>query len=79
MPIYKKIKRASESIYNETWDTIVIGSGASGLTTAALLSKLYGQNVLILERHDRPGGCLHQFKERSCTFNTGCHYVGNLG
>ena len=39
----------------EQWDTIVIGSGAGGLTAAAALAK-HGQRVLVLEQHYLPGG-----------------------
>jgi len=57
------------------WDAIVIGSGLSGLATAATLS-LRGMKVLVLESHDRPGGCLHTFSEQKVEFSTGNHYVG---
>ncbi len=40
---------------NSQWDTIVIGAGHNGLTTAALLAKR-GRSVLVLERSDRIGG-----------------------
>ena len=37
------------------YDTIVIGAGVSGLTTARLLAQA-GQRVLVLEARDRIGG-----------------------
>ncbi|KAF8644611.1 hypothetical protein HU200_066383 [Digitaria exilis] len=36
-------------------DVVVIGSGLGGLCCAGLLAR-YGQDVLVLESHDRPGG-----------------------
>ena len=38
-------------------DHVVIGSGINGLVAAALLA-LKGDRVLVLERENRPGGCL---------------------
>ncbi|MFT4149462.1 MAG: NAD(P)/FAD-dependent oxidoreductase [Paracoccaceae bacterium] len=38
-------------------DHIIIGSGINALVAAAMLS-LKGDRVLVLEREDRPGGCL---------------------
>ena len=52
----------------------MIGSGISGLTTAACLSRV-GRRVLVLEQHDRLGGCLHQYHD-TYQFDTGIHYVG---
>ena len=61
----------------EQLDTIVIGSGAAGLTAAALLAKR-GQRVLVLEQHDVAGGCTHTFEERGFEFDVGLHYVGDI-
>eukprot|EP01084_Bolivina_argentea_P136909 241138_1 len=58
-------------------DYIVIGSGIGGLSTAALLSRV-GRRVLVLEQHDRLGGCLHQYS-KAYQFDTGIHYIGKPG
>ena len=58
-------------------DYIIIGSGISGLTTAAVLSKI-GKRVLVLEQHYIAGGCCHTFTEDGYEFDTGIHYVGNI-
>jgi phytoene dehydrogenase-like protein len=58
-------------------DAIVIGSGMGGLATAALLSRLHGRRVLVLERHWRAGGFTHTFsRPGGWTWDVGVHYVG---
>jgi all-trans-retinol 13,14-reductase len=59
------------------FDTIVIGSGAGGLTTAALLA-LTGQRVLVLERHAVLGGCLQSFERQGFEWDVGLHYIGEV-
>lgn len=61
-------------------DAIVIGSGMGGLTTAALLARLHGRKVLVLERHFRAGGFTHTFTRRGgFEWDVGVHYVGEMG
>jgi len=59
-------------------DYIVIGSGMGGLTFASLLSRL-GYKCLVLEQHDRAGGCMHVYNDKGFEFDTGIHYVGRWG
>lgn len=59
-------------------DAVVVGSGMGGLTTAALMA-LAGKRVLVLEQHDRAGGCTHAFVEKGYEFDVGIHYVGEMG
>ena len=59
----------------EVYDAIVIGSGIGGLTTAALLAK-EGRRVLVVERHDRPGGYAHGFRRRRYRFDSAVHLIG---
>lgn len=61
------------------YDSIVIGSGISGLTTACLLAKVKGEKVLLLEQHDIIGGFTHTFRRGRFEWDTGLHYVGNMG
>ena len=68
---------ASKSIPDDIYDTVVIGSGPSGLACACILGKL-GQKVLVLEQHDRAGGSLHTFQLGGYTFSSGKHYVGEI-
>ncbi|XP_049600054.1 all-trans-retinol 13,14-reductase isoform X2 [Syngnathus scovelli] len=58
-------------------DAVVIGSGIGGLGLAVLLAKV-GKKVLVLEQHDRAGGCCHTFTEKGFEFDVGIHYVGDL-
>lgn len=59
------------------WDVIVIGSGISGLTAAAALSRS-GQKVLLLEQHWLAGGLTQSFKREQWHFATGVHYLTGL-
>lgn len=59
------------------YDTIVIGSGMGGLTTAAMLAKA-GEKVLILEQHYVPGGFTHVFNRPGYVWDVGVHAVGEV-
>lgn len=54
----------------ENLDAVIIGSGVGGLGLAVLLAKV-GKKVLVLEQHDRAGGCCHTFKEKGFEFDVG--------
>jgi phytoene desaturase len=59
----------------ETYDVIVIGSGMGGLSAAALLARS-GKKVLVVERHDRPGGYAQTFQRQRYHFDAAVHMVG---
>ena len=69
---YKKTPKLQTS-----YDTIVIGSGIGGLSTAAILAK-QGQKVLVLEKHYTPGGFTHVFKRKGFEWDVGIHYIGEM-
>jgi len=60
------------------FDVIIIGSGVGGMTTASFLTK-EKKRVLVLERHYMPGGYTQIFKRRDYEWDTGLHYVGEIG
>jgi len=67
--------RFHEEAARDAYDAIVVGSGVGGLTTAALLARA-GRSVLVVERHDRPGGYAHAFRRRGYRFDSAVHLVG---
>ena len=68
---------SSKHVENRYYDVIIVGSGMSGLSTAALLS-IYGKKVLVLEQHYEAGGCMHMFEDKGYLFDTGLHYIGDF-
>ena len=60
------------------YDSVIIGSGAGGLAAAVALAQA-GHRVLVVEQHYVPGGWLHSFVLSGYRFNTGVHYIGELG
>jgi all-trans-retinol 13,14-reductase len=74
--IVGRFRNECDAAITKSYDAIVIGSGISGLMTAALLSRR-GKKILVLEKHDCLGGTTHEFTEKGYRFDTGLHYVGN--
>ncbi|MDO5065652.1 MAG: FAD-dependent oxidoreductase [Propionibacteriaceae bacterium] len=61
------------------FDGIVIGSGIGGLTAAALLTRMAGMRVLVLERSLEPGGLTRTFRRDGVRWDVGVHHVGEMG
>jgi len=59
------------------YDVIIIGGGLGGLTAGAKLSK-EGKQILLLEQHDRPGGCATTFSRKDFTMEVGLHEMDGL-
>jgi oxygen-dependent protoporphyrinogen oxidase len=55
---------------NETYDTIILGAGLTGLTIAHYLRKS-GRRVLVLEKGERPGGVIQTCSENGFVFEAG--------
>ena len=66
--------RFHEEASRDAYDAIVVGSGLGGLSAAALLAR-HGRSVLVVERHDRPGGYAHAFRRRGYRFDSAVHMV----
>lgn len=60
------------------YDSIVIGSGLSGLICALLLARS-GRRVLVLEQHVQPAPVVRGFRRDGLYFDSGFHYAGGLG
>jgi all-trans-retinol 13,14-reductase len=59
------------------YDIIIIGAGLGGLTAGAKLAKK-GRKVLVIEQHDRPGGCATTFKRKDYVLEVGLHEMDGL-
>jgi prolycopene isomerase len=62
----------------EKYDAVVIGAGNGGLTASAGLAQK-GLKVLLLERHNIPGGCATSFCRGRFEFEVALHQLSGLG
>ena len=62
----------------ERYDAVVIGAGNGGLTASAALAQK-GLKVLLLERHNIPGGCATSFCRGRFEFEVALHQLSGLG
>ena len=62
----------------QDYDVVVIGAGNGGLTAAAKLAQ-EGVNVLLLERHNIPGGSATSFCRGRFEFEVALHQLSGMG
>jgi len=62
---------------NQLYDTIIIGSGISGMAAGIMLAK-EGENVCIVEQHSIAGGMTQTYSRKGKVFPTGVHRLGSL-
>ncbi|MGE9290774.1 MAG: phytoene desaturase family protein, partial [Puniceicoccales bacterium] len=60
----------------DSYDVVVIGAGMSGLA-AAIRVALAGKSVLVLEKHDAPGGLNSFYRQEGRVFDVGLHALTN--
>ena len=60
------------------YDVIVIGAGNGGLSTATKLA-LEKKKVLLLEKHNVPGGCGTTFRRGRFEFEVALHQLSQMG
>lgn len=61
-----------------SYDVIVIGAGNAGLSAAATLA-IEGKRVLVLEKHNIPGGCGTSFRRGRFEFEVALHQLSQMG
>lgn len=59
------------------YDYIIIGAGMGGLSVANFLAR-YGKKVLVLEKHNIPGGLVTSFPRKGVHFDLGIHGLYEL-
>ena len=64
--------------YKEHYDVIVIGGGLAGLTSALVLRE-QGKDVLVLERHNLPGGPATSFVRGGIELEAALHEMMGIG
>ena len=65
-------------VANTKYDVIIIGAGMGGLSAGAFLAK-EGKTVLILEKHNKPGGYVTSFSRRGYRFDAAIFHLTDMG
>jgi len=61
-----------------SYDVIIIGAGAAGMTAAAYLTKA-GKNILLIEKEEQCGGLVNSFERNGFVFDGGIRALENAG
>ena len=64
------MKILDNKILKDKYDVIVVGAGNGGLTAAAMLANR-GVDVLVIEQHYIPGGCVTSLRRKDITCDIG--------
>ncbi len=59
------------------YDAIIVGGGLGGLTAGAKLAR-EGKKVLLIEQHNKPGGCATTFRRKDYIVEVGLHAMDGL-
>ncbi len=65
------------TLEGERYDAVIIGAGMSGLAAGIRLA-LFNKRVLILERHNAPGGLNSYYSRSGLRFDVGLHAMTNF-
>ena len=60
------------------YDVVVVGAGNAGMTASAAMAKK-GLKVLLLEKHNIPGGCGTSFCRGRFEFEVALHQLSGMG
>jgi len=71
-------RREGDSMGDIDYDVVVVGAGNGGLTASAALAQK-GLDVLLLERHNIPGGCATSFCRGRFEFEVALHQLSGMG
>ncbi len=62
----------------DKYDVVVVGAGNGGLSAACYMAN-EGKKVLVLEKHNLPGGCATSFRRGAYEFETTLHEMCQMG
>lgn len=63
---------------NKQYDVVIVGAGNGGLSAGVYLAKA-GKKVLVLEKHNLPGGCATSFRRGRFEFEATLHEMCQMG